>query len=344
MMCSRVLLIVNGKADYDQLVASELQRLQNLSSHATIDHEGEDSVEDVLPPGGEDIGSYHQAHHFKDGLFSTIFKARGKNAGIFALKVTHSSTMSAPHDVHREARLLLKAASENVVTLLETFELSGARFVLAFPFVPYDLQQLLSQRRLSEQQKKSCLRDLMKGLHHLHGLGIIHRDIKPSNILLKTPSGPALIADFGIAWCSGDPGSEPSDQKILDVGTTSYRPPELLFGNQSYNESLDMWAAGCVAAQVIELGNQTLFDAGDLGSELALIKSIFETLGTPNLGMWSVSLSETPMMSMQMLTLLFRRLLDSPIGGRCHSTSTPANPGQTSYRQLRLMLEISCGV
>ena len=30
----------------------------------------------------------------------------------------------------------------------------------------------------------------------------------------------------------------------------------------------------------------TLFDAGELGSELALVKSIFETLGTPNEEVW----------------------------------------------------------
>ena len=77
----------------------------------------------------------------------------------------------------------------------------------------------------------------------------------------------------------------------MDVGTTSYRPPELLFGKQWYDSSLDMWAAGCVAAQVVSLGSQTLFDSGDLGSDLALIKSIFSTLGTPDLKIWPVSLS-----------------------------------------------------
>ena len=32
----------------------------------------------------------------------------------------------------------------------------------------------------------------------------------------------------------------------------------------------------------------TLFDAGALGSELALVKSMFETLGTPNESTWPV--------------------------------------------------------
>lgn len=63
-----------------------------------------------------------------------------------------------------------------------------------------------------------------------------------------------------------------------------------------------MWAAGCVVAECVRRGldeseepsaksgeaEWTLFDAGDLGSELALIKSIFETLGTPSDEIWPV--------------------------------------------------------
>jgi cyclin-dependent kinase len=103
---------------------------------------------------------------------------------------------------------------------------------------------------------------------------------------LSSPTGPAVIADFGIAWSSSDPSSESAESKILDVGTTCYRPPELLFGHSGYTAKLDMWAAGCVAAQIVCLNGQTLFDAGDLGSELALIKSIFQSLGTPDLDVW----------------------------------------------------------
>ncbi|QIW99634.1 hypothetical protein AMS68_005152 [Peltaster fructicola] len=141
---------------------------------------------------------------------------------------------------------------------------------------------MLSQNTLPRSSQRMVLRDLFSALAFVHAQGIIHRDVKPSNILLASPSGPAYLADFGIAWSKSDRGSEAADAKILEVGTTCYRPPELLFGYQKYNSALDMWAAGCVAAQVLCLGRETLFDAGELGSELALIKSIFETLGTPD--------------------------------------------------------------
>ena len=118
-------------------------------------------------------------------------------------------------------------------------------------------------------------------------MGIIHRDIKPSNILLSSRST-AYLADFGIAYAPNDPASEPPEQKITDVGTTCYRPPELLFGRKDYGCEIDLWAAGCVVAEIVEgCGHDwSLFDAGELGSELALLKSIFETLGTPDEVVW----------------------------------------------------------
>ncbi len=256
-----------------------------------------DPTRPVLPRTGVRIGRYDDAQHYKDGVFSEIWRAKRAaddrdsttSNSIVALKITVPSSMQAPHDAVREARILGIARHDHVITLLETFQQSGGRFVLAFPFMAYDLDALLSRRVLTDTSRRKILSDLFTGLTHVHSLGIIHRDIKPSNILLNSAAGPAYIADFGIAWCASDPASEAANEKILDVGTTCYRPPELLFGKTTYDTTLDLWAAGCVAAQVVCLNGRTLFDAGDLGSELALIKNIFETLGTPNLATWPVS-------------------------------------------------------
>lgn len=241
--------------------------------------------------------------YHREGLFSAVYRAPAlDNEGYFpaeaasknklvALKVTTPSVMEPPHDSKREASILKIAASGRVIPLLDSFREDGTRFVLVFPFMRYDFSDLLHTRKLSKSQIQHCLKDLFSALEYIHSQGVIHRDIKPSNILLKSLDGPAYISDFGIAWAPEAPGSEAEDSKITDVGTTCYRAPELLFGNKRYGCSLDLWAAGCTVAEALGPDHETLFDSGELGSDLALIQSMFKKLGTPNLEVWPVSLS-----------------------------------------------------
>ncbi|KAJ5901863.1 hypothetical protein N7495_002391 [Penicillium taxi] len=217
---------------------------------------------------------------------SSIGETIGEDGSLHAVKVTVPHLMGAPHDTHREVRLLHEASNTHVIRLIETFKLDEGRFVLVFPFVQYDFEHLLRRNMVTAAQTRSALLGLFSGLAHIHKLGIIHRDIKPSNILMDSPDGPAYLADFGISWKQGDPGSEPSDLKITDVGTTCYRAPEILFGYKAYGLALDIWAAGCVVAEAIAADHRTLFDSGPLGSDLSLIHSIFSKLGTPNEKSW----------------------------------------------------------
>ncbi|KIW14323.1 hypothetical protein PV08_07105 [Exophiala spinifera] len=252
---------------------------------------------EILNHEGPTFGKYRYATFHADGQSSTIYKAESMDQSapgqIVALKVTNIGSLNPPHNPERESRLLVKARHEHVVPLLDTQREAPGRFILVFPFLRQDLENLLRSGRLDRGQAKMIFDGLFQALEHVHGLGMVHRDVKPSNIMLASMQGPVYLIDFGIAWTAEDEDCEPADAKITDVGTTCYRPPELLFGYRSYDTSLDMWAAGCVVAEMIRdgggagaVGGLPLFDAGPVGSELGLIRSIFTTLGTPDSRTW----------------------------------------------------------
>ena len=239
------------------------------------------------------LGPYSDCVHHYSGLFSSIYLTPSPSdpPRILAIKLTSPGSEPLPHNSKREARILRSCVHKNVIRLLDTHQIpNSSDFLLAYPYQPLTLSELLLSTTLVA---RSILRDIFSALAFIHAQGVIHRDIKPTNVLLSSVTGPALLADFGIAWFKNDSASESADAKITDVGTTCYRAPELLFGTRCYDEAVDLWAAGCLVAEVFmhnakpaKSNEWTLFDAGELGSELALVKSIFETLGTPDERTW----------------------------------------------------------
>lgn|SRR3990167_1913344 len=115
-------------------------------------------------------------------------------------------------------------------------------------FLEHDLKVLMDDMKgpFLAPEIKCLLLQLLKGVHHLHSNWIIHRDLKTANLLLSN-RGVLKVADFGLAREFGSP------QKILSpsVVTLWYRAPELLLQVENYTKAVDMWAVGCIFAELI---------------------------------------------------------------------------------------------
>lgn len=94
------------------------------------------------------------------------------------------------------------------------------------------------------------LDQLLAGLEHAHGAGVVHRDVTLANLLLDaTDTGrPHLwLADFGLAVRTGEPRLT---QLGTVIGTPGYLPPEVLAGARPA-PGADLFAAGQVAAALL---------------------------------------------------------------------------------------------
>ena len=76
----------------------------------------------------------------------------------------------------------------------------GLGFVLVFEYMITDLSEMIYNvdMPLMEEQVKSYMEMLLRGMDYLHGQSIMHRDLKPANLLLSA-KGHLKIADLGLS-------------------------------------------------------------------------------------------------------------------------------------------------
>ena len=141
---------------------------------------------------------------------------------------------------------------------------------MVFEYAECDLVGLMKSRKLSEPHIMCLLKQLLEAVHVAHVNQVLHRDIKPSNVLVNS-QGILKLADWGLCrkWVHGN-------KYTNRVVTLWYRAPELLLGEQHYTTAIDMWAVGCLMAEL--LIGRALFPGKD---EVNQLKLILELCGKP---------------------------------------------------------------
>jgi serine/threonine protein kinase len=122
-----------------------------------------------------------------------------------------------------------------------------------------------NKKPMSMEEIRVYTKQIFNGLWQMHDLGIAHRDLKPENILLKVPGNDTNLTN-PVRFYEVDQTT--LEVKICDLGTAKvldkeknynspyvasryYRAPELILGWQKYDESIDVWATGCILFELI---------------------------------------------------------------------------------------------
>jgi serine/threonine protein kinase len=204
----------------------------------------------ALSPGDVLNKRYRIVKQLGQGGFGAVYRAEDlalKTA--CALKENLDYWDEAQRQFEREALLLANLRHPNLPRVTDYFYLPGQGQYLVMDFVEgYDLQTILDRigQPLTEKQVMVWMDQICDALAYLHAQNppVIHRDIKPANIKI-TPSGLAMLVDFGIAKAY-----DPESKTILGAQavTVGYSPIEQYgqeWGQQTRTDArTDVYALG----------------------------------------------------------------------------------------------------
>lgn len=226
---------------------------------------------------------YEKIEFLGEGQFATVYKAKDvETDNIVAVKkIKIGSRQEAQDGINRtalrEIKLLQELHHKNLIGLLDVFG-HMSNVSLVFDFMDTDLEVIIKDNTiiLTTANVKSYILQTLQGLEYLHLNWILHRDLKPNNLLVNA-AGVLKIGDFGLAKLYGSPNRINTHQVV----TRWYRAPELLFGAKQYSTCIDMWAVGCILAEL--LLRVPLFPGE---SDLDQLTKIFGVFGNPTEENW----------------------------------------------------------
>ena len=228
-----------------------------------------------------------------DGTYGKVYAGINKETNEkVAIKILKNKMSSWEECIlQNEVRFLGKLNNENIVKLLEVNREQNNDVSYIFELCDCNLFEFIEKHRkqkmfISEAKVRNIVYQITSGIKYLHSKNIMHRDLKPENILMILNNNLVKIADFGTA----KEIPEFKDNALTDyVCTRWYRAPECALKSNNYNEKIDVWAIGCIMAELYTL--KPIFPGID---EFDQLNKILKITGTPEYGDWpeGISLSQ----------------------------------------------------
>lgn len=244
---------------------------------------------------------YHVECKIGEGTFGVVYLARSKanRSRLLAIKTIKPGKESDGVSPTAIRELMLRELKHEHLIHLDSVHINRKDpcLSLAFDYADHDLYGIISYHRerlrsapISPFTVKSLMWQLLNGLSYLEQNWVMHRDLKPSNILVMgegPEQGKVKIGDFGLARFVREPLCPLSENGV--VVTIWYRAPELLLGAKHYTSAVDMWAAGCIMAELLML--RPLFPGEEDkrtpdAFQQDQLHKIFRVLGHPTPKVW----------------------------------------------------------
>ncbi|KAL6624773.1 hypothetical protein ACP70R_032094 [Stipagrostis hirtigluma subsp. patula] len=242
------------------------------------------------------LRSYKMLPKIGEGAFGVVRKALHRRTGeLVAIKSSRGAGAGGGEALLREAAMLAECAGNPAVVQLREVARGGGAGMdddgglhLVMEFVGPSLHDVMDARRraglpFTESEARRAMRRLLRGVEEMHGHGVVHCDLKPGNMLIggeeEAGRGRAIkICDLGLARSVASPASGDMNTHLQLEGTLWYMAPEQLLGDDDMGAPVDLWALGCVMAELV--AGEPIFGQKDTVHEHVI--EIAHLLGIPD--------------------------------------------------------------
>jgi len=187
------------------------------------------------------LGRYTLGLQLGVGGMGVVHEAFGPAGERVAIKTLRTFSAANLERLKREIRRVADLIHPNLVALHELGEDRGEWFIV-MDLVP-GRGFIDHLRGADEPTLRAALGQLVRGLHALHGAGLLHRDLKPGNVLV-TPAGRVVILDFGLVRDA----DAAADEAL--AGTPMYMAPEQARGEPTTTAS-DWYSLGLMLFEAL---------------------------------------------------------------------------------------------
>ncbi|MEW6220401.1 MAG: protein kinase [Thermodesulfobacteriota bacterium] len=193
------------------------------------------------------IGRYLIRSKLGQGAWSIVYQGIHASLGMpVAIKMLKHAMAMDPDFQKRfkdEAQIIAGLGHRNIVQIYDIEDRYQTVFLITELLDGEGLDRRLARTGpLPAKLAADLLIQVLAGLSHAHGKGIVHQDIKPANLMLL-PSGQIKILDFGLAC--------PSGSEVTDFdGTPYYMSPEQIDG-ETVDRRADIFSLGITAFEMV---------------------------------------------------------------------------------------------
>lgn len=255
----KVHAVVSGELDFDHATAlliplGETSDEQLLAEVAIRQLDLHDKITDSLVKQTYSIGKV-----LGRGASGQVYEATHKKTGVkYACKVVKKdANMNDAQSMSTEIEIMKRIRHRNVCSMYELYESPQKLWIILELVNGGDLHRFVANSsQFNEVIASRYFKQILKGVHYLHSLGVVHRDLKLDNILLAGSGSGAVVkvADFGLAalvrldemgYDIEESAKRKGYRELREMwGTKAFFAPEVV--EQNYGPQADVWSLGCV--------------------------------------------------------------------------------------------------